>query len=108
MMKKIVFITPGDARPGFALAGVTQHTAEPEEAEALLRKLLADSDTGVAVIDERLSSAIDEERFREMEKRWFGILLVLPSPAGTGGEAMEDYAARLIRGAIGYHVRLQV
>jgi len=107
-MKKIVFITPADIRPGFALAGVTHHTPAPEEAEQLLRKVMDDPDTGVAVIDERLSSAIDEERFRTMERKWFGILLVLPSPETTGGEPMEDYAERLIQRAIGYHVRLQV
>ena len=36
-----------------------------------------------------------------------GILLVLPSPEKLPAE-VEDYAARLIRRAIGYHVRLNV
>jgi vacuolar-type H+-ATPase subunit F/Vma7 len=107
-MKKIVFITPDNVDPGFALAGVTHYTSSPDEAEVLLRKVMADPDTGVAVIDERLATAVEEERFREMERRWFGILLVLPSPEGAGGEAAEDYARRLIRRAIGYHVRLQL
>ncbi len=104
-MKRIAFITPEDTRPGFALAGVTHHTARPEEAEALLAKVMADPDTGLAVIEERLASAIDEERFQEMERRWFGVLLVLPSPAEVG-VAEEDYVERLIRRAIGYHLRL--
>lgn len=107
-MKRIVFIAPVDTALGFALAGVSVLAATPDGAEALLDKVLAEPDTGVAVIDERLAQAIDEERFREMERRWFGILLVLPSPEGAGREAAEDYVLRLIRQAIGYHVRVQV
>jgi len=37
----------------------------------------------------------------------FGILLVLPSPVKPPAE-VEDYAARLIRRAIGYHVRIKM
>ncbi len=107
-MKKIIFITPPDPEYGFALAGVTQYTCGPDQVEPLLRKIMAEPDTGIAVIDERLITAIDEKRFREMERRWFGILIILPAPETIGEEPAEDYARRLIRQAIGYHVRLQV
>jgi vacuolar-type H+-ATPase subunit F/Vma7 len=104
-MKHIVFITPRDARYGFSLSGVTQFIATPDEAEAEVRKAMSDPDCGVVVLDERLLEGIGEERFREMEKRWFGLLIVLPSPERIGEEG-EDYAARLIRRIIGYQVRL--
>jgi len=107
-MKKIVFITPAEAGFGFALAGASQHTCGPDQVEALLKEVLAEPDTGIVIIEERLAGAIDEERFREMERRWFGILLVLPAPETTGVKSAEDYALRLIRKAIGYHVRLQI
>ena len=107
-MKKLAVLTPLDARHGFSLAGARQLLVSPEEAEATLRRVLADPDTKVAVIDERLLPGIPEERFKELEKRWFGVLVVLPAPATGGGEPEEDYALRLIRRAIGYHVRLQV
>lgn len=106
-MKKVVFLTPSEASPGFALAGVTHYTASSDEAEQLLKKVIEDPDTGVAVIDERLASAIDDDRFREVEMRWSGILLVLPSPVAGGEQMEEDYIERLVRRAIGYHVRLQ-
>jgi hypothetical protein len=48
-----------------------------------------------------------EEHLREREQNWNGIMLVLPSPEILPAEA-EDYASRLIRRAIGYHVRLNV
>ncbi|HML78565.1 V-type ATP synthase subunit F [Geobacter sulfurreducens] len=104
-MKRIVFITPADARYGFSLAGVTQLTAAPAEAEAAVRQAMADPECGLVVIDERLLLGIGEERFQEMERRWFGVLIVLPAPEAAGNEE-EDYAARLIRRVIGYHVRL--
>lgn len=104
-MKKIVFITAHDARFGFSLAGVTQLMAAPDEAEAAVRQSMDDPDCGVVILDERLLAGIDEERFREMEERWFGVLVVLPAPE-KGTKGAEDYAERLIRKVIGYHVRL--
>lgn len=106
-MKNITFITPREARYGFSLSGAVQHCVAPEDAEGALRQVLADPDSGVVVIDERLLAGIDETRFREMEQRWYGILLVLPAPGKAEAEE-EDYALRLIRRAVGYHVRLQV
>jgi V/A-type H+/Na+-transporting ATPase subunit F len=106
-MKKIVFITPQDVLYGFRLAGIEQRTAGPDAADAELRDALAGPDNGLVIIDERLLTDAVEERIREAEHGWPGILLVLPSPL-TAPPEVEDYAARLIRKAIGYHVRLNV
>ncbi len=106
-MKKIVFLTTCDARFGFSLAGIAHHTVDPSEAEAELDGLMADPDIGLVIVDERLVRGRVEEHMREREQTWQGILLVLPSPEKLAPEA-EDYAARLIRRAIGYHVRLNV
>lgn len=102
-MRRIVVITPPDAVLGFALTGVTQVVSTKEEAEAAVRRNMEDPECGVVVLDERLLAGIDEQRFKEMEKRWFGVLVILPEPGGQEG---EDYAERLIRKVIGYHVRL--
>jgi V/A-type H+-transporting ATPase subunit F len=106
-MKKIAFITTPDAEYGFSLTGLTQTAAEACEALTALDTAAADPDTGLIIIDERLVQGDLEERMNEMEKAWPGILLVLPSPEKPAAEE-EDYAARLIRRAIGYHVRLNV
>lgn len=105
-MKKIVFITPKDAEYGFSLAGVTQYAVTEKEAEGILKKVLVEPDAGVIVLDERLTKGINEERMREMEDKWYGVLLILPAPEKPVVE-MEDYALRLIKRAIGYHVRLR-
>ncbi len=106
-MKKIAFITPPDAGYGFSLAGIPQHVVEPDAVEDEIKKTMAEPDTGLVVIDERLIKGMTEERLRELEHRWHGIFLVLPSPEKPPAE-VEDYAARLIRRAIGYHVRLKL
>jgi vacuolar-type H+-ATPase subunit F/Vma7 len=106
-MKSIAFITPPDAAYGPGLCGVAQHTVEPCDAEETLTRTMAEPGNGLVIIDERLLAAVPEEKLRELEKAWRGILLVLPSPAKPPADA-EDYAARLIRRAIGYHVRLSV
>ena len=106
-MKKIVFITTRDAELGFSLTGITQRVADVANAEAELIKTTAGPDIGLIVIDERLLRGMSEERMRELEEGWHGIVLALPSPEKVPAEA-EDYAARLIRRAIGYHVRINV
>src|SRR3990172_6283609 len=106
-MKKIVFITPRDAEFGFALTGLTHHAVETGEAEDTLRGVMDEPDNGLIIVDERLVRGQLEERLAEVEHGWDGILLFLPSPELLPPE-VEDYAARSIRRAIGYHVRLNV
>jgi len=106
-VKELVFITIPDGEYGFSLAGISQFAGEAGEEENMLKTAMDEPDTGLIIIDERLIRGMAEERLREIEKRWSGILLVLPSPRKPAAE-MEDYAARLIRRAIGYHVRLRL
>lgn len=106
-MKKIVFMTPDDAVFGFRLTGVEHHVVKREKAEESLFKIISEEDTGLVIIDERLLTDIAEEKIRDIERSWHGILLILPSPERPPAE-FEDYAARLIRRAVGYHVRLNI
>lgn len=106
-MKKIVFITPPDAEYGFKLTGLGHYGCSEEEVESTLRTVTSDPGTGLVIVDERLLNNIEEERLAEIESSWKGVMVVMPAPEEReAGE--EDYAARLIKRAIGYHVRLQV
>jgi vacuolar-type H+-ATPase subunit F/Vma7 len=106
-MKKIAFITPPDASYGFGLSGVPQQTVKADEMEDTLQRMMAEPGNGLVIIDERLLQGMTEERLRELEQEWHGILLILPSPVKPPAD-VEDYAARLIRRAIGYHVRIKM
>lgn len=107
-MRKIVVIAPTDARPGFALAGVRQLSASPEELPVLLQQLVRDPVNGAVIVDERLATARAREYIRELDRRWTGLVIVLPAPARDVAVAEEDYIQQLIRRAIGYQVRLSL
>ena len=104
-MSRVVFLTPSDARYGFSLTGVIQLSIPPEDPERQLRQEMADKDNGVVVIDERLVRAMGEQRYAELESSWHGLLVTLPAPEPGSG---EDSLQRLIRRALGYHVRLEL
>ncbi len=106
-MGKIIFIIPSDSEYGFSLAGFTTYNATEEDIEDVIKRVLALEDSSLVIVEETLLKGIPEDNLREIEKRWHGILLALPSPERPEAES-EDYVSRLIRKAIGYHVRLRV
>jgi vacuolar-type H+-ATPase subunit F/Vma7 len=105
-MNGIVVITPVDAGNGFACCGALQYSVSPGRAAETLTQVLADGESRVVILDERLVAEIGEERLGEIERLWPGVLVVLPAPGAAPAE--EDYAVRLIRRAIGYHVRVRM
>ncbi len=106
-MKKIFFITPVDAEYGFQLAGVNHIVTDESSFESCIQDILNESDAGLIIIDERLLKAYPEEKRRMDEQSFHGIILDLPAPERPETE-IEDYAAKLIRRAIGYHVKLKL
>ncbi len=106
-MKKIVFVTPVDARYGFSLAGVRQESIALDQVTEILNKLTGDPTNGVVVVDERLIEGLGGDRFTEAEAHWPGLIVVLPAPEKAEVTA-EDYALHLIRRAIGYQINLNL
>jgi vacuolar-type H+-ATPase subunit F/Vma7 len=106
-MKKILVLTPADASGGFALAGVGQRQASAIAAAAPIEAALADGETGVLAIDERLVDAALQEWLRDAERRLNVAIVALPAP-GVPARPEDDYVSRLIRHAIGYQVRVQL
>jgi V/A-type H+-transporting ATPase subunit F len=106
-VKKILVVTPAPSVAGFAMAGVMAREAVPLELPRLIDDAVADTSVGVLAIDERVIGRQVQERIREIERRWHGAVVILPSPSKPAGPE-EDYAQRLIRRAIGYQVRVQL
>lgn len=104
-MQAIMVLTAPDARDGFRLAGVRQQVLRPEDLEPVLRKLLRDRGLGLLVVDERLQAGLPATRLAELQTGWPGLLVSLPAPREEG--AGEDEFERLVRRALGYHLRLQ-
>jgi len=105
-MSDIVIITPSDAYCGFRLAGITHLHSSSNQIMELLEKLIKSNSFSLIGIDERLLDESCEENLNTIEDNWEGTVVVLPPPADQLPQ--EDYIARLVRRAIGYHVRLQL
>jgi V/A-type H+-transporting ATPase subunit F len=106
-MKRIVVITLTDVEFGFGLTGVSHYVVKKDEAEITLRRIIKEPETGLIIVDEHLVRGIKEEKMKEIDRSWNGIIVVLPSPERPEVD-IEDYAVQLIRRAIGYHVRLRL
>jgi vacuolar-type H+-ATPase subunit F/Vma7 len=107
MNKRIIFFTEKDARFGFGLAGFEQHACDSKELASLLQEYIQRPEYGLYVIDERLVTESIENWFREMERGLNLVFVILPPPVKTEIKR-EDYAVRLLRKAIGYHIQLNV
>ncbi len=104
-MNMIVALTPADADNGFACCGAIQHAVSPGQVAETLERALDEAGSGVVILDERLVEEVGEEMLQSCERRWPGVLVVLPAPGISG--AGEDYATRLIRRAVGYQVKVR-
>jgi vacuolar-type H+-ATPase subunit F/Vma7 len=105
-MKEILFLTPTDSAPGFALTGVRQQTLGADEAWEIIHSACADPEIGVIAVDNRLLENIDPVRLRELTDRWAGVMVTLPAPASRRTPPTDELQ-RLVQRALGYHVRLQ-
>lgn len=102
-MKRIIFLTPSTAWPGFQLAGMEQLLATSQSAAELLKAQTFDPAVGLVVLDERLRAHIPDELLTRLDHQHPGKVTILPAP--EAGET--NFALEIIRQAIGYHVRIK-
>lgn len=107
MKKRIIFFTAEDARHGFKLAGFEQHVCTSDNLESVLDRFIHQDEYGLFVIDERIVSESIDKKLRELEKGLDLVFVILPPPLKMEAK-QEDYAVRLLRKAIGYHIQLNV
>lgn len=107
MNKRIIFFTTLDALYGFSLAGFEQHVCTSEELEDLLDRFVEKPEYGLFVIDERLVTENIDSRIRELERKLNLVFVIMPPPLKMEAKR-EDYALRLLRKAIGYHIQLNI
>jgi len=107
MNKRIIFFTTNDAMYGFNLAGFEQHVCTSEELEPLLNQFIPKAEYGLYVIDERLVTEKIDIRLREIERDSNLVFVIMPPPFELETKR-EDYAMRLLRRAIGYHIQLNL
>jgi len=96
-------------RDGFELAGVHALPAtDAIETAALLERLSLQTETGVVLVEESLYRALPDELRRALERRPLPVVVPFPGPRGAGERpSAEADLVELLRGAIGYRVRLR-
>ncbi len=107
---KIAVLTDSESASGFRLAGLDVYVANGrEEAEALLKQLVADDSLALLAVDEGLIPDPAAHVAREMRGRDLPVVLPFPSLAfafGEEGEDVKGYMRRLVKSTIGYEVKL--
>ncbi len=98
---------PGEGL-GFRLAGATVDEIEPADVAERFRALLADPRLGVLAVEEKLLAQVPQPVLEKVGREGVPVILPFAFPrnwkeVGRG----EEYAAALIRRAIGYHVKIQ-
>jgi vacuolar-type H+-ATPase subunit F/Vma7 len=108
MRRAVRVVCRPPATPGFALAGLAPVEAPGDEAAAaILRRLLADPEIGVILIEEPLHGGLPQELRRDLDRRPLPMILPFPAPAWAAPAGGPEAAfVEILRQAIGYRVRL--
>lgn len=103
---RLVVVAPPELAGGFRLAGTdTLVAADPDEAAAVLERVLAEGERGVVAVYEPYFLRLAPERRARLEASTSPVVVALP--AGLGAEASAERRARLaarLQRAIGFHV----
>ena len=110
---KMIIITHPEIAVGFRLAGVEVFEARGrEEVNSILWDVIKNKDYGVGIIgiDEELNAQVDPLVQEELDEQGLPLLIPFPAKEVYSWERVkreENYAANLVRSAIGYHIKLK-
>ena len=108
-MGRIVAVIDGETALGFRLSGVEARKADTvEELRGRVEQLLSEPDVGIVIVDEEMVRRLPEKLERRLENSAAPLFLPVPTIKMWRGAAKpEEYAARLIRRAIGYQIKIK-
>ena len=91
---------------GFELAGLAVDRAgDGAQAGVVLKRLGADGEIGVVLVEERLYRAVPTEVLQRINRQVLPIITPFPSPGWDAQGLAEEYVLEILRQAIGYRVR---
>ena len=108
-MGRILAVLDEETALGFRLSGVEVRTADTvEELRSRVEAVFDDREVRLVIVDEDLVRQLPEKLERRIENSARPLFLPIPTIKGWRGEARpETYAARLIRRAIGYQIKIK-
>jgi V/A-type H+/Na+-transporting ATPase subunit F len=108
-MGRIVAVLDEETALGFRLSGVEVRKADSEsELRERIEALMNEKDIRIVIVDEETFRRLPEKLERRLEHSTAPLFLPIPTVKVWRGEVRpEEYAARLIRRAIGYQVKIR-
>jgi vacuolar-type H+-ATPase subunit F/Vma7 len=106
MAMKVRVVCRPDRAVGFGLAGLAVERArDPGAAADAVRRLAADPDVGIIVIDDHLHRSLPHELTTRLDRQAVPIVAPCPGPVWDARGEAEAYVLEILRQAIGYRVR---
>lgn len=91
---------------GFELAGLSVIRAATGGAAAeVVRRLAADGEVGIVLVDDGLYRALPHELLTRLDRQALPIIVPVPAPVWDARREAEAYILEILRQAIGYRVR---
>lgn len=108
-MHRIVVLTDAETATGYRLAGVEVRVSDADGAQRALEELVGTDDYGLVIVDEGLIGDPVGASERVMRGRELPVLLPVPSLGASFGEGddVTAYMKDLVRGAIGFDIKLE-
>jgi vacuolar-type H+-ATPase subunit F/Vma7 len=108
-MGRIVAILDEETALGFRLSGIEVRKADSEsELRGRIEAVLNEKDVRIVIVDEEMFRGLPEKLERRLESSTAPLFLPIPTIKVWREEVRpEDYAARLIRRAIGYQIKIR-
>lgn len=108
-MPNIVALVDEEMVPGFRLAGVgARPTGTAEELRRSAESLLADPGVRLVLVDESLFRQLSERLRRRLEDSRSPVFIPVPAfRISKGAMQPEEYIARLMQRATGYHIKIR-
>lgn len=109
MRARVHVICGREAALGIALAGFTPRIArDGDDAAAALGELAPEPGRGgVVLIEQALYDALPASTRRQLRREGLPVVMPFPGPGLPLGVAPEQELLDILRGAIGYHLRLR-
>jgi vacuolar-type H+-ATPase subunit F/Vma7 len=106
---ELLVIVGHEAAPGFRLGGFDCIEAEEDENfSSLLENISKEGKYGLVCIEEGFLDSVSRDVMRWINKKGSPVIVPINIPKAWGeGEPEESPMVRLIRRAIGYHIKLK-
>lgn len=107
-MDRILVITYPETALGFRMAGADVLEIERgRESPDIIEKVVEEGRYGLLIVEEGLLDKVPEDVEKRIRKRGRPVLVSIRSPQSWEEGPKEPYIAKLLRRAIGYHIKIK-